>query len=143
MFDDAFEEFGLIDPQDDAAVAASTGLSIRTSTTSVQQQQPQQLQSDTSTHLSYTGDYLGNLMAPDETAFQLLKRGLGKPIHTVLDRLFGTEQQPHRGLRPGDLVEIFGPKGTGKTQLLLSLAAQCVLPRRISLSITEPQPISK
>ena len=146
MFDDAFEEFAL-DPQQDGVGDSVThnqhqhrGASINSSstTTTTHNQQAQQLLPPTQSDTTHTIEYLANLVTPDETAFQLLKRGLGKPIHSALDRLFGTEQQPHRGLRPGDIVEIFGPKGTGKTQLLLSLAAQCVLPRRISI-YNEPQ----
>ena len=32
------------------------------------------------------------------------------------------------GMRPGDVVEIYGSSGTGKTEMLLSTLAQCILP---------------
>jgi DNA-repair protein XRCC2 len=36
----------------------------------------------------------------------------------------------HASLRPGNVLEVSGPLGSGKTEVLLHAAASCVLPRR-------------
>ena len=36
-----------------------------------------------------------------------------------------------RGLCPGDVVEVFGESGSGKSELLMQLAIKCVLPRAV------------
>ena len=48
---------------------------------------------------------------------------LGFPLFTSLPSLGG-------GLCPGDLVEVTGGEGSGKSEILLNIAAQCVLPRK-------------
>ena len=35
----------------------------------------------------------------------------------------------HLGLKPGDVVELCGTEGTGKTEVLLNIAAHCTLPK--------------
>ena len=48
---------------------------------------------------------------------------LDLPLFTSLPSLGG-------GLCPGDLVEVTGGEGSGKTEILLNIVARCVLPRR-------------
>ena len=48
---------------------------------------------------------------------------LGLPLFTSLPSLGG-------GLCPGDLVEVTGGEGSGKSEILLDIAARCVLPRK-------------
>jgi len=67
-----------------------------------------------------------NKIRYSETAEHLFKRGNTKPFPTGL-RIFNDEL-PMGGMRPGDVVEIYGSSGTGKTEMLLSILAQCILP---------------
>lgn len=69
-----------------------------------------------------------NKVRYSETAEQLFKRGNTKPFPTGIP-IFNEELwSMGGGMRPGDVVEIFGASGTGKTEMLLSVLAQCILP---------------
>ena len=50
---------------------------------------------------------------------------LGLPLFSSLSSL-----PCGSGLCPGDVVEVMGGEGSGKSELLLNITAQCVLPRR-------------
>eukprot|EP00667_Euglena_gracilis_P035237 EG_transcript_64156 len=63
------------------------------------------------------------LLKADESAFALLCRGQSKPVPT------GLALVDHLGLRKGDLLELHGPAGAGKTQWGLTAMAHTVLPR--------------
>lgn len=66
------------------------------------------------------------LLQPNETAASFLKRNKIKPLHntgiTFLDK------EITDGLCGGDIVELYGRSGSGKTEILLNLIAHCVLP---------------
>eukprot|EP00803_Ostreobium_quekettii_P009461 evm.model.scf_5.19 EVM.evm.TU.scf_5.19 scf_5:236710-238649(+) len=67
---------------------------------------------------------LVDFVAADETAAQLLRRTCVDPFFSgvpFVDR--------HVPLRPGSAVEIAGPPGSGKTELLLQMAVSCILPK--------------
>ncbi|KAK9803186.1 hypothetical protein WJX72_011755 [[Myrmecia] bisecta] len=68
-------------------------------------------------------DELARFIQPDETAAAFLARSFVEPLRTglfFLDASFA--------LRPGHVVELSGPSGCAKTELLAQAAAACVLP---------------
>ena len=64
----------------------------------------------------------------DETFFQLFKRMRIEPMRTGL-KPFETEIRSG-GLRPGNVVELVGASGTGKSEILMQIMANCVLPKK-------------
>ena len=61
---------------------------------------------------------------------QLFARlGSKKRLGTLGLPLFNSLPSPGGGLCPGDLVEVTGGEGSGKTEILLNIVTQCVLPR--------------
>ncbi|KAM0917271.1 hypothetical protein ACQ4PT_009680 [Festuca glaucescens] len=63
-------------------------------------------------------------LAVDETAAAFLSRSLSTRPPILLPPPL------HRApLRPGNVVEIAGPSNSGKSQLLLTAAVQCILPK--------------
>eukprot|EP00026_Physarum_polycephalum_P008449 Phypoly_transcript_08535.p1 GENE.Phypoly_transcript_08535~~Phypoly_transcript_08535.p1 ORF type:complete len:341 (+),score=45.97 Phypoly_transcript_08535:203-1225(+) len=62
----------------------------------------------------------------DETAQALFHRAAHSKLKTGIT-LFDTDA---RGLKNGDIVEIYGPTSVGKTELLYSVIVSCVLPRK-------------
>ncbi|XP_066166276.1 DNA repair protein XRCC2 homolog isoform X2 [Oryza sativa Japonica Group] len=63
-------------------------------------------------------------LAVDETAAAFLSRSLSARPPILLPPPL------HRApLRPGNVVEIAGPSNSGKSQLLLTAAVQCILPK--------------
>ena len=62
---------------------------------------------------------------------QLFSRlGAKRSLGTLNLPLFSGLPSPTGGLCPGDIVELCGGEGSGKSELLLNITAQCVLPRR-------------
>ena len=64
-------------------------------------------------------------------SLQLFARlGAKQSLGTLDLPLFSTlPSSPGGGLCPGDVVEMTGGEGSGKTEMLLNITAQCVLPR--------------
>jgi len=63
----------------------------------------------------------------DETAHALFKRGTVKPIATGL-KLF--DKDLPGGLKYGDVVEVYGQANVGKTEVILQILVNCILPKR-------------
>ena len=74
---------------------------------------------------------LGQLSVfPDETAKALFRRKAGRPIELGIP-LLSAVPRPGRsapGIFPGDVIEVFGESGSGKTEVLLHAVAHIVLP---------------
>ena len=66
-------------------------------------------------------------LAPDETARAYLDRALAEPIASGIPWM---DDDPEPALRAGELIEIVGAGGSGKTELAIEIAARVVLPRR-------------
>jgi DNA-repair protein XRCC2 len=66
-------------------------------------------------------------LAPDETAREYLDRALAEPMPTSIPWM---DDAPEPALRAGELIEIVGGAGSGKTELAIEIAARVVLPRR-------------
>jgi len=64
---------------------------------------------------------------PDETALAFLDRAMKPALVTKIP--FLDAEGGARALRGGEILEIVGPSASGKTELALEIAAQCVLPR--------------
>ena len=64
------------------------------------------------------------LLEPSETALDLLRRSRSQASMAT-----GLPFLVH--LRPTDVVQISGPSASGKSELLLHLAARCLLPRSL------------
>lgn len=68
-------------------------------------------------------------LRPDESAAALLARTYVEPLLTgvpVLDQ--------HVALRPGNVMEVSGPAGSGKTEILVQVMFVANLPDRCKLS---------
>ena len=62
---------------------------------------------------------------------QLFARlGAKQSLGTLGIPLFTSLPSPGGGLCPGDMVEVTGGEGSGKSEFLLNIAARCVLPRQ-------------
>ncbi|CAM9655152.1 unnamed protein product [Ectocarpus fasciculatus] len=69
----------------------------------------------------------------DETALELFRRANHKPLHTGLaffDEVPGSggSQTKDKGVGRGDVVELYGPSGSGKSEVLINVVARCVMP---------------
>ncbi len=95
----------------------------------------EQPQSGTSEHTGTVPERqvdLGKVLLPNESAERLFKRANTKPFQTGL-RIFESEYfsasgGSSRGLRGADVVEIYGRSGVGKTELLLQVMANSIMP---------------
>lgn len=63
-------------------------------------------------------------LRPDETAAEFLARTHVEPLMTGLPLL-----DHHVSIRPGQVVEVAGPAGSGKSDVLVQVAATCILPQ--------------
>jgi hypothetical protein len=75
---------------------------------------------------------------PDETAKALFRRKAGRPVDLGIPAL-SFLPQPGRsapGVFPGDVIEVYGESGSGKTEVLLHAVAHAILP-------TRPDPIPR
>jgi RecA/RadA recombinase len=67
---------------------------------------------------------------PDETAKALFRRKAGRPIDLGISALSALPR-PGRsalGVFPGDVIEVYGESGSGKTEVLLHAVAHVLLP---------------
>jgi len=74
----------------------------------------------------------------DETAKALFRRKAGRPVDLGIPAL-SLLPQPGRsapGVFPGDVIEVYGESGSGKTEVLLHAVAHALLP-------TRPDPIPR
>jgi ABC-type taurine transport system ATPase subunit len=60
-----------------------------------------------------------------ETAHQLFKRMRLDPIRT---RLRAIDHEIPTGIKPGSIVQLFGPASCGKSEILLHIIASVILP---------------
>jgi len=65
--------------------------------------------------------------AYEETALSLLKRARVHPFFSGV-KLF--ELEVPAGLRTGEVIELYGASGVGKSELLLQVISSCILPRQ-------------
>ena len=66
-------------------------------------------------------------LAPSETARAYLDRALREPLRSGIP--FVDARDPEPALRAGEIVEIVGAPGSGKTEFVTEIAAHAVLPR--------------
>lgn len=74
---------------------------------------------------------LGQLSVfPDETAKSLFRRKAGRPIDLGIPALSALPRpgRSAHGVFPGDVVEVYGESGSGKTEVLLHAVAHVLLP---------------
>eukprot|EP00903_Cladosiphon_okamuranus_P008091 g7801.t1 len=68
----------------------------------------------------------------DETALELFRRANRKPLRTGLaffDEVSGSGVPgKEKGVGRGDVVEIYGSSGSGKSEVLINVVARCILP---------------
>ncbi|CAB1111787.1 unnamed protein product [Ectocarpus sp. CCAP 1310/34] len=70
----------------------------------------------------------------DETALELFRRAHHKPLLTGLaffDEVpagSGSSKTKDKGVGRGDVVELYGPSGSGKSEVLINVVARCVMP---------------
>ena len=66
-------------------------------------------------------------ISADETAYEYLTRALVEPLTSGV--AFIDARHPEPALKPGEILEIVGAGGTGKTELALEIATTAVLPK--------------
>ena len=73
---------------------------------------------------------LQELLKPDETAYTLMKRHFA--TYQVTNISFLDEvSAPRKGIKSGSLVCVEGDSGSGKSEILLSAVANCILPAEL------------
>ena len=65
-------------------------------------------------------------LRPDESARAYLERALTEPLSSGIPWLDARAPEP--ALRPGEIIEIVGQGGSGKTEIALEIATNAVLP---------------
>ena len=73
---------------------------------------------------------LQELLKPDETAYSLFKRLFATYQVTNISFLDAISA-PTKGIKSGSLVCLEGDSGSGKSEILLSVIANCILPTEL------------